>query len=92
MKRKRYTEEQIGFVLRQAETETPTDLASFILLHFYKRDFAKNKEKIRKAHFNAKKFLQDTVKNLGRGDDLGTVLASLKGVTRKGQTRRKEKG
>ena len=53
---------------------SPSKLASWIISHFAKRDFPKQKKRIIQNHFNPKAYLRSIAKNLRESDDLEAVL------------------
>ena len=53
---------------------SPSQLISWIVVSFWEKDFAKQKGKIEKAHFNSKGYLKSMAENFNRSDDLESVL------------------
>ncbi len=64
---------------------TPSALASWILIHFAEKSFAKMKKAIADHHFNAKAFLRERLKDIDSPEKLEAALVEVRSKMKSGK-------
>lgn len=88
---------QMLSLLKQEHPEvsvTPSSLASWVLIHFFKKNFNQSKSKIADSHFNPKAYIRLQLKDLNSVEKVEAALIEIRNKMKntKGQSERKTDG
>ncbi len=93
-------EEAVAQMLSQLKQEnpevsvTPSSLAAWALIHFFKKNFKQSKSKIADSHFNPKAYIRLQLKDLNSVEKVEAALLEIRNKMKntKGQSERKTDG
>jgi transcription initiation factor TFIIIB Brf1 subunit/transcription initiation factor TFIIB len=93
-------EEAVAQMLSQLKQEnpevsvTPSSLASWAVIHFFKKNFKQSKSKIADSHFNPKAYIRLQLKDLNSVEKVEAALLEIRNKMKntKGNSERKNDG